>query len=118
MSDSSQSWSPDEVIANLLAINEQTWGALERLGVTEQTQLRLHFDFEGEDEAARAELAGFLERETDYEVEVVGNGVTGATQPRTVDLAILNDWVRWMVLAGYEHGGCKFDGWDSTIHSP
>jgi hypothetical protein len=34
-----------------------------------------------------------------------------------LSLEALNEWVRWMVLAGYETGGCKFDGWDSTIHS-
>jgi hypothetical protein len=110
-------WRPDDVIAKLMVINEQTWVALERLGVTAETQLRLHFDYEGDDEAARSRLADYLRRETDYEVQVVPDGVTGSTEPRTLSLESLHEWVRWMVLAGYENGPCKFDGWDSTIHS-
>jgi hypothetical protein len=117
MAKHSTEWQPEDVIAELLVINEDTWGALERLGVTEQTHLRLHFDYAGDDEAANAQLADYLRGETDYEVQAVEDGVTGSTQPRTVNLESLNEWVRWMVLAGHEHGGCKFDGWDSTVHS-
>lgn len=113
----SKDWQPEDVIADLLVINEHSWGALQRLGVTEDTRLSLHFDYEGDDEAANERLADFLRRETDYEVKVVSNGVTGSTKPRTVNLEALDEWVRWMVLAGYENGGCKFDGWDSVVHS-
>ena len=37
--------------------------------------------------------------------------VTGTTQPTKVSLEILDEWVAWMVAAGFEHGGCRFDGW-------
>jgi len=117
MTKHSTEWQPEDVIGELLVINEDTWGALERLGVTEQTLVRLHFDYAGDEEAGNAQLADYLQRETDYEVQVVEDGVTGSTQPRTINLESLNEWVRWMVLAGHEHGGCKFDGWDSTVHS-
>jgi hypothetical protein len=117
MNDAAGEWRPDDLIADLAVINEQSWGALQRLGVTEQTEVCLHFDYQGDDETGNAQLADFLSRETDYDVEVVSNGVTGSTRPTTVSLEGLNDWVRWMVLAGYEHGGCKFDGWDSVVHS-
>lgn len=113
----SRDWQPEAVIAELTVINEHTWGALQRLGVTEETLVCLHFDYEGDDAEANRQLADYLGRETDYEVEVVSNGVTGSTKPRTVNLVALDDWVRWMVIAGHENGGCRFDGWDSVIHS-
>jgi len=110
-------WHPDDVLPDLLAINEHSWGALQRLGVDEETKLTLHFDYEGDDAAANQQLVDFLSRETDYDVKVASNGVTGSTGPRTLSLEALDEWVRWMVLAGYEHGRCKFDGWDSVVHT-
>ncbi len=41
--------------------------------------------------------------------------VIGKTQPTTVSLDILNEWVRSMVLAGAEKGPCEFDGWGAEV---
>ncbi len=42
-------------------------------------------------------------------------GVTGSTLPTTVSPEILDQWFEWMVLAGYENRGCKFDGWGTEV---
>jgi hypothetical protein len=39
-------WTPKDVIARQLAMNAQTWEALQELGVTEQTELALDFFYE------------------------------------------------------------------------
>ena len=56
-------------------------------------------------------LATFLRDQTDYDVRATSDSVSGTTQPTTVDLDVLNQWVGWMVAAGAEYGGCEFDGW-------
>ncbi len=94
----------------MVARNQQLWTALQNAGVTEQTELRLDFYYDSAGNQSDAELAEFLRRETDYDVQVgeSGNyGVTGATQP-TGDPEKLDQWVTWMVLAGHENGRCKF----------
>jgi hypothetical protein len=101
----------------MVARNAAIWAALTQAGVTEATELRLDFFYDSAGEASDAELAAFLGSETDYEVVRTSKqyGVTGSTQPTTVTPQILDDWVRWMVLAGYEHGACKFDGWGAPV---
>jgi hypothetical protein len=99
------------VLALYLGINAQTWMALRGRGVDEETEVRLGFAYKAADRAAADELLWFLQRETDYDVRADANGVTGSTQPTTVSLEILDQWVEWMVRAGHENGRCKFDGW-------
>jgi hypothetical protein len=113
----SKDWQPQDLISAMLARNAQLWIALTEAGVTEETELRLDFFYDSAGAAADAELAAFLTSETDYEVLQTSEqyGVTGSTQPTTVTQQKLDDWVTWMVLAGYEHGRCKFDGWGAPI---
>jgi Regulator of ribonuclease activity B len=102
-------------------MNPQTWAALQEHGVDESTQLRLDFFYMAPGESEAQVLATYLRDETDYDISVNGTkkgmlskkewSVTGSTQPTTVSLDILNQWVRWMVVAGAENGGCDFDGW-------
>lgn len=102
----------------MVARNQQLWTALRDAGVTRETELRLDFFYDSAGRTSDAELAEFLRRETDYDVQLGGGqnyGVTGATQPTTVDAEKLDQWVSWMVLAGHEHGRCKFDGWGAAI---
>jgi nucleotide-binding universal stress UspA family protein len=110
-----KNWHPDEVIAREVARNKETWQALERLGVTAGSKLRLEFLYETGGEAGDRDLAEYLRRETDYDVEIEDGGVTGSTQPMRVDPKILDEWVAWMVLAGHDNGGCAFDGWTATV---
>ncbi len=98
---------------------------LHALGVVDDVTL-LQFDFQyrapGQREAQ--DLVGFLEQATDYDVEVSRGPrrglrrewtVSGRTQETPVSSEIINDWIRWMVLAGAQHGGCRFDGWGAFV---
>ncbi len=104
-----------DVMAHHVARNEQTWEALVRLGVHEGAELALAFAYGTAGPEADRELAKFLEREAEYEVEIESEGVAGRTKPMPASPAALNDWVRKMVFAGHEHGGCIFDGWTATV---
>ena len=113
-------WAQD-VLRRQVAMNSQTWAALQEHGVTESSELRLDFFYVAPGESEGEALAQFLRAETDYDVEVRSAkkgmlskkqwSVTGSTQPTKVSLEILNQWVGWMVAAGAENGGCEFDGW-------
>jgi hypothetical protein len=110
-------WSPEEVLKQQLRLNQGTWTELQRHGVTGDTQLRLDFFYDAPDEAAADTLATFLWNETDYEVQNNGSSVSGTTLETAISQEILDDWVVWMVLAGHENGGCKFDGWGAAVPS-
>ena len=108
-----------------LAMNRQTWQALQDHGVTESSRVRLDFFYVALGEQQANALARFLQDETDYEVAVASQGggllkkkawaVNGSTQETEVSLSILDRWVEWMVTAGEENGGCEFDGWGAAI---
>jgi hypothetical protein len=108
-------WQPEEVIAQQQAMNRQTWEVLKSRGVDEATELRLDFAYTAADRDRAEVLAAFLRAETDYEVRVDDAGVSGSTQSTEISPSILDEWVAWMVLAGFENGGCKFDGWGTAI---
>jgi hypothetical protein len=109
----SNEWTPAEVVAQQQAMNAQTWATLQQHEVTEATELRLDFAYDAPSGAAAEQLAEFLRAETDYDVNADKGSVTG-TQLTTLSPTILHD-VKWMVLAGYENGGCKFDGWGAAV---
>lgn len=111
----------DEILAKQLAMNRQTWAALLRHGVTEQSKLRLDFSYSAPSRAAADGLRSLLQEQTDFEVRVDSDGsflrrrwrVEGTTQRTAVSPAILDDWVEWMVTAGKECS-CEFDGWGTS----
>jgi hypothetical protein len=111
-----------EVLEKQLAMNQQTWRTLQKHGVTVSTQLCLEFLYRAPDRAAAQELKDLLEHETDYDVRVQSSGsllrkqwsVSGTTRPTTISPEILDQWVDWMVTAGFEHR-CEFDGWGTEI---
>lgn len=115
---SARTWDPDELIALEIAENERGWKALTRLGVSEGAELPLEFVYESGGPAADRVLAEFLQTDRQYKVEVAPEGITGWTPPIAVSPSVLDEWVRQMVLAGHEHGGCAFDGWTATISAP
>jgi hypothetical protein len=101
----------------------QTWAALQAHGVTEETELRLDFQFVAPREHAADELIAYLRLETDYDIELdwtEDDGeerrwlVVGATHPAALSQTIIEDWVRWMVSAGAHYGQCRFDGWGAS----
>ncbi len=114
----------ERTLAHQLEMNQQTWTTLQEHGVDENTRLRLEFFYFAPDRSGGEALASFLRDETDCEVEVTSKRegilaktlmVIGKTQPTTVSLDILNEWVRSMVLAGAEKGPCEFDGWGAEV---
>jgi hypothetical protein len=118
----------ESTLEHQVRMTPKTWEALQEHGVNESSELRLEFFYRAPGEEAANGLVEFLRSETDYEV-VAGSqkkgmlakrawNVAGATQPTAVSLAILNEWVTWMVEAGAEHGPCEFDGWGAHAPSP
>ena len=104
-------------------MNQQTWAALQRHSVTEQTELRLDFSYNAPNRKSAEQLYAFLGQETDYEVRIESDGgllrkkwrIEGSTQAMTISPQILDEWVRWMVIAGKENGTCDFDGWGTSV---
>lgn len=105
-------------------MNRQSWAALQEHGVTSETDLRLDFFYCPSGQADADSLAGYLQRETDYSVRVqpVGGGflkkkqwvVLGTTMDTKLTQETLDQWVAWMVAAGFQHG-CEFDGWGAQV---
>lgn len=115
----------ETVLREQLAMTAQTWATLQEHGVDESTELELDFFYIAPGQSEAETLSAFLRRETDYFV-VVDKArkrmlsrkawyVMGRTEPAAVTLEILDEWVRWMVAAGAEHGGCEFDGWGAAV---
>jgi hypothetical protein len=112
----------ETILAKQLTMNRQTWAAIQKRGVTEESQLRLDFCFNAPSREAAARLCELLQEQTDYEVKVESDGsflsrkwrVEGNTQKTAVSPAILDDWVTWMVSAG-KGSSCDFDGWGTSV---
>jgi hypothetical protein len=109
-------------LAKQLVMNRQTWEALKRHGVTEQSQLQLDFSYNAPSREAADAMAALIREQTDYAVRVESSGsflqrksrVEGTTQQTAVSLEILDQWVKWMVVAGKERA-CAFDGWGTSV---
>ena len=107
-----------------LAMNRQTWQALQERGVTWQSKLRLDFFYVAPGEQDAKGLLEFLQRETDYDVAASSSGggllkkkawaANGTTQETEVSLEILDQRVEWIVAAG-EENGCDFDRWAAAV---
>ena len=104
-------WDPSEAIEHQRAMNRETWRQLIARGVTEDTELVLDFVYLADGGSDADALVAFLRSETDYDLRSSDAGVEGSTRATTVTLAVLDEWVEWMTLAGWENGRCRFDGW-------
>ena len=110
------------ILGQQLAMNKETWRALQANGVTAETPLRLDFAYNAPDQGSAEALRVFLSGETDYDVAVDSDpsggreewSVIGSTQETTVSPEILDQWVDWMVSAGVKHA-CEFDGWGTEV---
>jgi regulator of RNase E activity RraB len=115
----------DRTLAEQRQMTAETWNVLRERGVDEQTALRLEFFYAAPDRESAELLATYLAREADYELattadetEAAAAGawlLRGRTRQTAVSLAILDQWVAWMVTAGAENGGCVFDGWGTSV---
>jgi hypothetical protein len=110
------------ILAKQLAMNRQTWAALQRHGVTAESTLCLDFFYNAASREAAESLCSLLREQTDYELSVKSSGsflrrkwrVEGRTQETAVSPEILDQWVTWMVNAGKE-SSCDFDGWGTSV---
>jgi len=101
----------ETILAKQLAMNRQTWAALQKHLVTAENTLRLDFSYNAASRETAESLCALLREQTDYEVNVESSGsfllrkwrVEGRTQETAVSPEILNQWVTWMVTAGKEH---------------
>jgi regulator of ribonuclease activity B len=108
----------EKILARQLAMNGETWATLQEHGVREDTELRLDFSYNAPSHQAAEDLQALLREQTDYDLHVLSSGsllsrkwrLEGTTQSTRISHAILDQWVRWMVLAGAE-ASCEFDGW-------
>ena len=101
-----------------LGMTRETWQRLQSHGVDEGSSLSLDFYFKSPSYAQAGALKGFLTEETDYDVKISALEdewlVHGSTLPTTVTLPILEQWVEWMVLAGFRFDS-EFDGWGAEV---
>ena len=114
----------DEHLAHQLAMNQVSWQTLQEHGVTERSELELDFFYLAPGEHQARALAAFLQSETDYAVRLTSRAsgflkkkawfVEGTTRPTKASQDTLDQWVTWMVGAGFEHG-CAFDGWGAEV---
>ena len=110
------------ILEKQLAMNRQTWAALQKHGATEESELRLEFFFNAPNRKAADRLYAPLQELTDYDAKVISDGpflhrkwrVEGTTQNTKISPAILDQWVTWMVTAGKETS-CDFDGWGTSV---
>jgi hypothetical protein len=112
----------EDILGKQLTMNRQTWTALQKHGVTQDSQLRLDFSYNAPSHEAADKLCALLRAQTDYEVTVESAGsflrrkwrIEGKTQNTAVSPEVLDQWVTWMVSAGKEHS-CDFDGWGTSV---
>ena len=112
----------DNILAHQLAMNRETWAALQAHGITEESPVCLDFTYRAPSRQAAQALEALLRKETDYTAAVESDGslfrktwtVVGSTQQTTISPEILDQWVLWMVTAGKE-AGCDFDGWGTSV---
>jgi hypothetical protein len=64
----------EDLLAQQLAMNRQTWALLQKHGVTEDRQLRLDFSFAAPGRESAAKLSALLQKQTNYEVQVESTG--------------------------------------------
>jgi regulator of RNase E activity RraB len=113
----------EQTLASQRAMTAQTWDELVSRGVHEESSLQLEFYFAAPGRAAAEQLARFLDAETGYELAISDEAdpqdegwlVNGRTKRMRVSREILDEWVTRLVTAGAEHGGCKFDGWGTSL---
>lgn len=114
-----------QVAATQVVMSRHTWTALQARGVGDVALLSLDYVYNAPNEAAARQLAAFLRDDSGYNARVVGQKsgrlarrtwtVAGTVDPTEISLPVLEDWVRWMVAAGAEHGACEFDGWGAPV---
>lgn len=103
-----------DYLTEQIALTRATWARLQELGVIDGSELQLDFFYAAPTSARATQLQLFLEQQTDYEAQVTADRdqwiLRGQTQRAPLSLAIVEQWVDWMVTAGLRFE-CVFDGW-------
>jgi hypothetical protein len=80
--------------------------------------LALDYFFDAPTDTAAAALRDFLAAQAGYVPVVTAYDnrwtVSGTISPKAVTLALVEQWVAWMVAAATQHG-CTFDGWGAEL---
>jgi hypothetical protein len=115
----------EQLLDRQLRVNRDIWADLEEHGISDDSELRLGFLYAAPGESEARQLVEFLRAETDYEVDARSRRtglrprgawfVIGTTQPAPVSLALVDEWVEWMIAAGAAEGPCAFDGWAAQL---
>ena len=107
------------LLAQQLEMNPRTWAALQEHGVDEQSLMVIEFSFTAPGKRQATELVNVLRARTTFTAELLREGsllkrhwrIVGHTRPSTASVAMLDDWVTFMVTLGARNGRCRFDGW-------
>lgn len=106
------------ILERQLSMTRTTWSRLGAHGFHDGQSLVLDFFFGSPSYEQAKDLRDFLLSETDYDVHVTADQdvwtVHGSTQSTPVSLAILEQWVDWMVSVGFRYD-CVFDGWGAEV---
>jgi hypothetical protein len=111
------------LLAEQLKMNPRTWAALVERGVDELSLIVIEFSFTAPGKRQANKLLEALGKRTSFDARLLREGtlfkrhwrVIGHTKPSTASVAMLNDWVTFMVALGAETGECRFDGWGVRI---
>lgn len=114
----------DPVLEHQLRMNRETWSVLGQHGVRDGAELSLEFLFFAPGEREARALAAHIDARTDCEATASSSKaglvsrrrwvVEGSTRPAPVTLAVIDEWVTWLVAAGAAHN-CEFDGWGAFL---
>ncbi len=118
----------EELLELQLRTNRDIWAGLQEHGLADDAELRLGFIYLAPGEPEARSLVDFLREATDYDLDARSRRdegtdgeeswfVIGTTQPTTLTLDLLDDWVEWMIAAGAVEGPCAFDGWAAQLVS-
>ena len=109
-----QDFSAAEFVKGQLEVTRATWARLREHGIPDGSELQLDFFYAAPTSVRATDLMRFLEQETDYEMRVTADRdqwiLRGHTQRAPLSLAMVEQWVDWMISAGLNFE-CVFDGW-------
>jgi Regulator of ribonuclease activity B len=110
------------ILARQVAMNRQTFAALQQAGLKPQSEVQLDFTFVAPDEERALALRSLLEQNDCIGVSAQKRPglfskkytVTGKSAPTNLTIEVLDQWVQWMVVQGLELD-CEFDGWGTSV---
>jgi hypothetical protein len=119
-SDVPADWVADN-LAELQEMNSDSWDGLRASGIEEGGSVTIEFAFTAPNEEQAGDLADEL-LISEYEARAAPPDsdldawtVTGTTGEVTVTPRGLEEWLRRMIAAGWQHGESTLDGWSTVL---